>query len=62
LKRKEYDLVTLDGVRINFPHGWLLFRPSNTEAKISIGGESTNKEEFEKIKSMAEDIIKTIPK
>jgi phosphomannomutase len=61
LEEKGHDLLTLDGVRVNFENGWMLFRPSNTEPKISFGYESSDMEEFEKIKSMAEEIIKTIP-
>lgn len=62
LRSQGYELTTLDGVRVNFDNGWMLFRPSNTEAKISVGFESSDKEEFEKIKKLAESIIKTIPK
>lgn len=61
LKSQGYDLITLDGVRVSFDHGWMLFRPSNTEPKISMGLESSNKEEFKKIKQLADEIIKTIP-
>ena len=61
LSSKGFDIMTMDGVRVNFDNGWMLFRPSNTEAKISIGYESSDKEEFEKIKQLAQDIIKTIP-
>ncbi len=61
-EEKSYDLITLDGVRVNFNNGWALFRPSNTEAKISIGAESSEKEEFEKIKDLVDEVIKEIPK
>jgi len=61
-EERGHDLLTMDGVRINFENGWMLFRPSNTEPKISFGYESSDREEFERIKSMAEEIIKTIPK
>jgi len=61
LASQGFDLMTMDGVRVNFENGWMLFRPSNTEAKISMGYESSDKEEFEKIKQIADDIIKTIP-
>ena len=56
------NIMTMDGVRVNFDNGWMLFRPSNTEAKISMGYESSDPKEFQKIKQMAEDIIKRIPK
>jgi phosphomannomutase/phosphoglucomutase len=61
LKSQGYNLTTFDGVRVNFDHGWMLFRPANTESKISMGLESSDKEEFEKIKKIADEIIKTIP-
>jgi len=61
LANKGHDTLTLDGVRVNFENGWMLFRPSNTEPKISFGYESSDREEFEKIKSIAEEIVKTIP-
>jgi len=61
LAAQGFDLMTMDGVRVNFENGWMLFRASNTEAKISMGYESSNKAEFEKIKQIADAIIKTIP-
>ena len=61
LANKGHDILTMDGVRVNFDNGWMLFRPSNTESKISLGYESSDREEFEKIKSLAEEIVKTIP-
>jgi len=61
LEEQGHDLLTLDGVRVNFENGWMLFRPSNTEPKISFGYESSDPEEFETIRLMAEEIIKTIP-
>jgi len=61
-EERGHDMLTMDGVRINFENGWMLFRPSNTEPKISFGYESSDREEFERIRSMAEKIIKTIPK
>lgn len=61
LSSQGFDIITMDGVRVNFDNGWMLFRPSNTEAKISMGYESSNKNEFENIKQIADGIIKTIP-
>lgn len=61
LKEKGHDLITLDGIRVNFDNGWMLFRPSHTEQVISMGCESSDKKEFEDIKKVVDDIIKTIP-
>ncbi len=62
LSSQGFDIITLDGVRVNFKNGWMIFRPSNTEAKISIACESSDKQEFEKIKQMVGEIVKTIPR
>ncbi len=62
LASQGLNIMTMDGVRVNFENGWMLFRPSNTEAKISMGYESSDPEEFGMIKQMAEEIIKEIPK
>jgi phosphomannomutase/phosphoglucomutase len=59
---KQYEIMTMEGVRVNFENGWMLFRASNTEPVISMGYESSSKEEFEKIKSIADEIIKKIPR
>ena len=58
---KSANIDTLDGVKIFFETGWAVFRPANTEPKISIAYESSNKEEFEKIVGMVEKIISKIP-
>lgn len=59
---KGYRTDTLEGVKIIFEDGWLLVRPSNTEAVIMVCYESKTKEGFEKLKAMADDIIKRIPR
>lgn len=58
---KSNKIDTLDGVKIFFDNGWAVFRPSNTEPKISIAYESSDKGEFEKIKNLVEEIISKIP-
>ena len=61
LMSQGYDLITLDGVKVKFDQGWMLFRASNTEDKISLGYESSDKNEFDKIGRIVEEIISTIP-
>jgi phosphomannomutase/phosphoglucomutase len=41
-----YQLVTVDGVRIQFPKGWGLVRASNTEAALSLRFEATTADEL----------------
>jgi len=65
--RSEFEATghrvdTLDGVKIIFEDGWISFRPSNTEAKIMVCYESRNKEEFEKMREIANQVIERIPK
>jgi len=57
-----YKIDTLEGVKIFFEDGWILVRPSNTEAIIMVCYESKTKEGFEKLKAVADDIIKRIPR
>jgi len=59
---KKYEIITMEGVRVNFENGWMLFRASNTEPVISMGYESSDADEFEKIKKIADEIIKKIPR
>jgi len=61
LMSQGYNLITLDGVKVKFDQGWMLFRASNTEDKISLGYESSDKGEFDKISRIVKDIISTIP-
>lgn len=59
---RGYNVDTLEGVKVSFDHGWALFRPSNTEPKISIAYESATEQGFEKMKSFVDDILSRIPK
>ena len=54
LKREfsSYKLITIDGVRIEFEHGWGLIRASNTEPMLSLRFEADTEQEREKIKGM----------
>jgi phosphomannomutase len=54
----EYELITIDGVRIVFPTGWALVRASNTEPSITYRFESTKSEEdLERIKSIVRQAL-----
>ena len=60
-EKSGHKVDTLDGVKVFFDNGWIMFRPANTEAKIAISYESKDKNEFEKMKQIVEDVIKRIP-
>ncbi|MDO8633706.1 MAG: phosphomannomutase/phosphoglucomutase [archaeon] len=48
---EKYPLsVTIDGIRVVFPHGWGLVRKSNTQAKLILRFEADSKKELEKIR------------
>ena len=48
---KNYNIITLDGVRIEFPDGWALVRASNTGPNITARFEAKTKERLEELKS-----------
>ena len=53
----KYQISTLDGVKIDFPDGWVQLRTSNTEPIMRVYAESTSVEKAEKY---AADIIELI--
>ncbi|NHI91145.1 MAG: phosphomannomutase/phosphoglucomutase [Candidatus Lokiarchaeota archaeon] len=61
---KHYEVIDIDGVRINFPNGWGLIRGSNTEPKLVLRFEGKNKKDLDEIKKIfiepLEEIMKKI--
>lgn len=53
----EFPILTIDGIKIDFPDGWVQLRTSNTEPIMRIYAESTT---MEKANAYAEDIKKII--
>lgn len=49
--KKYPSSVTIDGIRVVYPHGWGLVRKSNTQEKLILRFEADSKKELEKIKS-----------
>ena len=58
-KEKGYDVLTIDGVRVNFDYGWALVRASNTGPNITARFEAKTKEQLEKLQ---EEFISLIEK
>jgi phosphomannomutase/phosphoglucomutase len=52
--KKEYNVIDIDGVRIEFPDGWGLIRASNTQPALVLRFEATNKERLKEIRSLIE--------
>lgn len=56
--QKDYEVITLDGVRVVFPTGWALVRASNTEPVLTYRFESTESaEDLERIKGIMRDAL-----
>ena len=47
--RKEYDIVDIDGVRINFDGGWALIRASNTQPALVLRFEANYQERLKEL-------------
>lgn len=48
---KGYNVLTIDGVRVNFNYGWALVRASNTGPNITARFEAKTKEELESLQN-----------
>lgn len=57
---KKYEILDLDGVRINFPNGWGLVRVSNTEPKLVLRFEGKNKKDLKEIEKLFMDPLEEI--
>jgi phosphomannomutase len=56
---QQFPVNTLDGVKIDFPNGWLHLRKSNTEPIIRIYAEAPSESEANEL---AQEIIEQIKK
>jgi phosphomannomutase len=57
---KQYEVNDIDGVKIDFPTGWVHLRKSNTEAIIRIYSEAKTKEQAENFSNAIIEEIKRI--
>jgi len=57
LRENKYEFLDIDGVRINFPNGWALARPSNTTAHIKCRMEGDTEEDLVDVKKKAKEIF-----
>lgn len=56
-RSKNYELVTIDGARVNFIDGWALIRYSNTGPDITVRFEAQDEIRLEEIKNEFMEII-----
>jgi phosphomannomutase/phosphoglucomutase len=50
--KKSYKVIDIDGVRVDFPDGWGLIRPSNTQPVLVLRFEAKTQERLEEIKKL----------
>ena len=60
--KKDYRLIKIDGVRVDFDDGWALVRASNTGPNLTLRFEFTTKERLNEVKNEFEDLINEISK
>jgi phosphomannomutase / phosphoglucomutase len=58
--RKHYDIIDVDGVRIQFPEGWGLIRASNTQPALVLRFEARTAATLKKYRAIVEDKLKEI--
>ncbi len=56
--RKNYDVIDIDGVRVNFEDGWALVRASNTQPVLVLRAEATTPEKLDSIKAILSNQLK----
>lgn len=61
-KKKEYNIVDIDGVRVNFVDGWALVRASNTGPNITMRFEANKKGRLKEIQKEFTNIVNDIIK
>jgi len=59
-KFKDYPVIDIDGVRINFPDGWGLIRASNTQPALVLRFEARSQEALDRIKETVESELNKV--
>jgi phosphomannomutase/phosphoglucomutase len=57
--RKDYTIIDVDGVRVQFGDGWGLVRASNTQPALVLRFEALTDKRLQEIKRLIEDKVKT---
>ena len=61
-KERNYEALTIDGIRIKFPTSWALIRCSNTGPNITLRFEATTQEEVQKLQDEYTTLVNNIIK
>jgi phosphomannomutase/phosphoglucomutase len=51
------ELITIDGVRVRFDHGWGLIRASNTQPALVLRFEAISQEQLSQIRVYLESVL-----
>ena len=57
---EKYKVIDIDGVRVDFPDGWGLIRPSNTQPVLVLRFEAKTKQRLEEFKNLFFDKLNEI--
>ena len=57
-KQENYEIIDIDGMRINFPDGWGLIRASNTQPVLVMRFEATSETRLKEIQNLVENRLK----
>jgi phosphomannomutase/phosphoglucomutase len=58
--RKHYDIIDVDGVRVQFPEGWGLIRASNTQPALVLRFEARSADKLKEYRAIIEDKLKEL--
>ena len=58
--RKHYDIIDVDGVRVQFPQGWGLIRASNTQPALVLRFEAQTVEKMKEYRAIVEAKLKEL--
>jgi phosphomannomutase/phosphoglucomutase len=55
--RERYEIIDVDGVRVQFPDGWGLIRASNTQPVLVLRFEASSQETLAEYRRLVEDVV-----
>jgi len=58
--RKDHEIVDVDGVRVQLPHGWGLLRASNTQPAIVLRFETDSSQALEEYRNFFDTVVNRI--
>lgn len=61
-KENNFEVLTIDGVRLEFKDGWAVVRASNTQPQLTMRAEATSKKRLNEIKGIVEESLKPYEK